>query len=183
MRLPKRSGLLQLTALAVSAIIYFAVRSVPLAVKPAVDPSDIPVSSVVYRVVDGDTLKLSDGKRVRLIGVDTPEIHYSEKLLKDSARTGRGVRSIQALGLRASEYTKNLCENKPVKLEYDVKQRDRYERLLAYVYLEDGTFVNAKIVEDGYGMVMTVPPNVKHADYFLKLQKDARENRRGLWEK
>ena len=64
-------------------------------------------------------------------------------------------------------------------LEFDVKQRDRDGRLLAYVYLEDGTFVNAWLVEQGYAQVMTVPPNVKHHELFLKLQKEATEAGRG----
>ncbi len=65
-----------------------------------------------------------------------------------------------------------------VHLEFDVQQRDRYGRLLAYVYLKDGTFANAWLVEQGYAQVMTVPPNVKYQDLFLKLQREAR---RGLW--
>ncbi len=59
-----------------------------------------------------------------------------------------------------------------------MEQRDRYGRLLAYVYLEDGTFVNAWLVENGYAMVMTIPPNVRNQDVFLKLQREAK---RGLW--
>ena len=62
-----------------------------------------------------------------------------------------------------------------------VPQRDRYGRLLAYVYLEDDTFVNAWLVENGYAMVMTVPPSVKHQNLFLELQRKARDARRGLW--
>ncbi len=72
-------------------------------------------------------------------------------------------------------------DGKTVRLEFDVEQRDRYGRLLAYVYLEDGTFVNAWLVENGYAMVITVPPNVKYQELFLKLQREARETRRGLW--
>ena len=68
-----------------------------------------------------------------------------------------------------------------MRLEYDVEKKDRYARTLAYVYLEDGTFVNAKILEEGYGQVMTVPPNVKNAQYFLDLERQARQNRAGLW--
>jgi micrococcal nuclease len=68
-----------------------------------------------------------------------------------------------------------------VKLQYDVDRIDQYGRTLAYVYLEDGTFVNAEIVKNGYAQIMTVPPNVKYADKFLKLQQEARENNRGLW--
>lgn len=62
-----------------------------------------------------------------------------------------------------------------------MQKRDKYGRLLAYVYLEDGTFVNAWLVENGYAMVMTVPPNVKYQELFLKLQREARGARRGLW--
>ena len=70
---------------------------------------------------------------------------------------------------------------KTVHLDLDVQQLDRYGRLLAYVYLEDGIFVNAWLVEHGYAQVMTVPPNVKHEGLFLKLQREAREAGRGLW--
>ncbi len=68
-------------------------------------------------------------------------------------------------------------------LEFDVQQLDRYKRLLAYVYLEDGTFVNAWLVQHGYAAVMTVPPNVKYQELFLRLQREAREGSRGLWGK
>ncbi len=64
-----------------------------------------------------------------------------------------------------------------------MQQRDRYKRLLAFVYVEDDTFVNAWLVENGYAVVMTIPPNVKHQELFLKLQREAREERRGLWER
>lgn len=136
----------------------------------------------VKRVVDGDTIQLETGERVRLIGIDTPEMHESDKLYRDSQRTGEDVSTIQKLGRRAYEFTKNLLETKRVSLEFDVEKRDRYDRLLAYVYLKDGTFVNAKIVEQGYASLMTIPPNVKYADLFLKLYRQARENRRGLWQ-
>jgi len=65
--------------------------------------------------------------------------------------------------------------------EFDVEKKDRYERLLAYVYLKDGTFLNAEIVKQGYASLMTYPPNVKYADDFVKLYREARENNRGLW--
>ncbi len=64
-----------------------------------------------------------------------------------------------------------------------MQQRDRYGLLLAYVYLEDGTFVNAWLVEHGFALVMTVPPNVQHQELFLRLQREAREAGRGLWAK
>ncbi len=71
--------------------------------------------------------------------------------------------------------------DRSVRLEFDVQELDRYGRTLAYVYLEDGTFVNAWLVENGYAAVLTVPPNVKHQGLFLKLQREAREQKRGLW--
>jgi len=136
---------------------------------------------LVKRVVDGDTILLETGERVRLIGIDTPELHESDKLYRDASRTRQDISTIQKLGRRAYEFTRNLVEGKRVSLEFDVEKRDRYKRLLAYVYLKDGTFVNAEIVKQGYASLMTFPPNVKYADLFLKLYREARENRRGLW--
>jgi|SRR3989338_8677644 len=137
---------------------------------------------LVKRAVDGDTLELETGEKVRLIGIDTPEMHESNKLYRDAHRTKQDTTTIQKLGRRAYEFTKNLVEGKRVSLEFDVERYDRYKRLLAYVYLKDGTFVNAEIVEQGYASLLTYPPNVKYADLFLKLYRQARENHRGLWE-
>ncbi|MDD4899946.1 MAG: thermonuclease family protein [Candidatus Omnitrophica bacterium] len=137
---------------------------------------------IVQRAVDGDTLVLENGERVRLIGIDTPELHPSEKLNRDSQRTGQDIGTIKKMGERAYEFTKKLVEGKPVSLEFDVEKYDKYNRLLAYVYLKDGTFVNAEIVKQGYASLMTFPPNVKYAEMFNKLYSEARENRRGLWE-
>ena len=86
------------------------------------------------------------------------------------------------MGRRAYEVTKKLVEGKRVRLEFDVERFDKYKRILAYVYLLDGTFVNAAIVEQGYASLMTYPPNVKYADLFLRLYREARQNKRGLWE-
>jgi len=136
----------------------------------------------VKRVIDGDTLELEDGQRVRLIGIDAPEMHESEKLLRDMRRTKRDIQAIKAMGRRAYEFLKNMVENKKVRLEFDVEKYDRYHRLLAYVFLkEDDTFVNAKMLEEGFAQVMTIPPNVKYADYFLTLFRKAREEKKGLW--
>jgi micrococcal nuclease len=119
-------------------------------------------------VVDGDTFVLAGGERVRLIGIDTPETVHPHK-------------PIEHLGPEASEFAKRLLSGQMVRLEFDVQERDRYGRLLAYVYLEDGTFVNAEILRQGYGVLLTVPPNVKFAEEFLEIQRQAREAGRGLW--
>ena len=136
---------------------------------------------LVTRVVDGDTLKLGNGDRVRLIGIDTPEMHDSSKLYRDSQRSHVDVSQIKKLGKKAYEYTRNLVEGKKVRLEFDLERKDKYGRLLAYVYLQDGTFVNAEIVKQGFASLMTIPPNVKYADTFQQLYQEARENNRGLW--
>lgn len=143
----------------------------------SVDYTDI----CVKRVVDGDTLLLENGERVRLIGIDTPEIHESKKLYKDARRAKEDISTIQKLGRRAYLFTKDLVEGKRVSLEFDVERRDVYKRLLAYAYLQDGTFVNAEVVKQGYASLMTIPPNTKYAPLFLKLYQQARENKKGLW--
>lgn len=135
----------------------------------------------VTRVIDGDTIQINTGARVRLIGIDTPEMHDSSKLHRDSNYSGQDIDVIKAQGRRAYAFTKALIEGKYVNLEFDVEKKDKYGRLLAYVYLTDKTFVNAKIIEEGYASLMTIPPNVKYADLFLKLFREARENKRGLW--
>jgi micrococcal nuclease len=127
----------------------------------------------VKRVVDGDTFWIDDGSekgvKVRLIGVDAPESRNT------------GTREIAYFGKEASDYLTKLIGGKKVRLEYDVGRFDKYGRTLAYVYLEDGTFINAKLVRDGYANVMTIPPNVKYADTFLKMERKARNQKKGMW--
>jgi micrococcal nuclease len=127
----------------------------------------------VRRVVDGDTFWIDDGSqkgmKIRLIGVDAPESRNSGK--KENAYFGK----------ESSDYLTSLISGKRIRLEYDAGHFDKYGRTLAYVYLEDGTFVNASMVKNGYATVMTVPPNVKYADTFLKLEKKARKRNKGLW--
>ena len=86
-------------------------------------------------------------------------------------------------GKEASKYTTKQLEGKTVYIEYDTEKRDKYQRVLAYVFLSDGTFFNAKLMHDGYANLLTIPPNVKYVDLFIELAKEARENKRGLWSK
>lgn len=129
----------------------------------------------VLRVIDGDTFRAADGSPkgmiIRLIGVDAPE----------SRNTGRKVKS--ELGAEATKYLQKLIGGKRVRLEYDVDRTDQYGRTLAYVYLEDGTFINAELVKNGYANIMTIPPNVKYQELFLKLERKARKSGEGLWKK
>ena len=137
-------------------------------------------ASVRY-VVDGDTFLLSNGEKVRLIGIDAPESRENAKLERDLKHTRKSKIAVLAMGKQASKFVRRLLKGKKVRLEYDSTLRDDYGRLLAYVYLEDGTFVNAEIVKAGYAKIMTIPPNVKYASLFSSLQREARENHRGLW--
>jgi micrococcal nuclease len=147
-------------------------------------PAGLPESRVV-RVVDGDTVVLRAEDReetVRLIGIDTPEAHDSEKLERDAQRQGRSRAVIQAMGARATKFTQEHVLARIVFVERDVRLRDRYGRSLAYLWLADGRLFNAELVREGYAVAMTVPPDVKYATHFVRLEREARASRRGLWE-
>jgi len=168
----------------------------------------------VERVIDGDTLKLTNGERVRLIGIDTPESRDNPKARRDAERTGQDLETITKMGQEATEFVKGLVkQGQEVRLDFDVQGMDKYGRLLAYVYipevlwksgeqhvpisvpptgherviLDDGNtvgaykFLNATIIKSGYAQPMTIPPNVKYAELFERLYKEAREQKRGLW--
>lgn len=134
---------------------------------PSAGASIPPGFSLVTRVVDGDTIEVG-GQKVRYIGVNTPE-------------TVDPRRPVQCFGHEASEFNKSLVDGKPVRLVRDISETDKYGRLLRYVYLEDGTFVNLALVSGGYAQVNTYPPDVAHAAEFQKAQADARAAGRGLW--
>lgn len=136
----------------------------------------------VDKVYDGDTIHLTTGEKVRLIGIDAPESHENPKLDRDVASRHSSRKAQLALGREAAGYVNAFLYNKDVRLEFDVQPRDKYQRQLAYVYLMDGTFVNKKIICDGYAYPMTIPPNVKYADEFKACFDEAREKRRGLWQ-
>lgn len=127
----------------------------------------------VVRVVDGDTIvaRLPGGeKSIRLIGIDTPETVDPRK-------------PVQCFGREASERTKALLPpGTAIRLERDVEARDHYGRLLAYVHrVDDGTFVNLALAEEGYAQPLTIPPNVAYSARFSAAAADARQQGRGLW--
>jgi micrococcal nuclease len=142
------------------------------------------LSGTVVKVVDGDTVDvvLSQGRRrVRLIGVDAPELHDGPKLDREAAHSGRSRAAIRALGRAATAFTQRRLAGKAVGLELDVARQDRYGRLLAYLWLADGTLFNAELVREGYAQLLTVPPNVRHANELRRLEREARAAGRGLW--
>jgi micrococcal nuclease len=149
-----------------------ALCGVLLALLTAVSVWSAPTSldGTVVRVVDGDTIHVridAHVEKVRYIGVNTPEVHHPRKGEEPGGR-------------EAAEVNRRLIEGKTVRLELDVRERDRYGRLLAYVWVGD-VMINAELVRLGYAQVMTVPPNVRYQQLFLKLQREAREAGRGLW--
>ena len=122
-------------------------------------------------VSDGDTIRvrLDSGRveRVRYIGVDTPE-------------TAKPHAPVECFAERAREFNERLVGDREIRLELDVEERDRYGRLLAYVYA-DRTLVNAELLREGFADVLTVPPNVRFAARFRRLARDARQGGKGLW--
>ncbi|MEP6953705.1 MAG: thermonuclease family protein [Solirubrobacteraceae bacterium] len=129
-------------------------------------------AGAVVRVVDGDTIRVrlnGRSERVRYIGVDTPE----------SVKPGTPV---QCYAERAAAANRSLVAGRRVRLVADAEERDRFGRLLAYVYREpDGAFVNAALVRYGYARTLTIPPNVAHREDFSRLAAEARHAGRGLW--
>lgn len=147
----------------------------PLAVAAQTDGTEASSDKwfAVTRVVDGDTFWVDDGSekglKIRLIGIDAPEPRNA------------GTRPKGYFGAESTSYLQQLLTDKKVRLEYDVSRFDRYGRTLAYAYLQDGTFINADLVRNGFAAVMTVPPNVKHQETFTALAAKARRQNKGLW--
>jgi micrococcal nuclease len=127
----------------------------------------------VKEVIDGDTIVLSNNQHVRYLGMDTPEIRRNVN--------GVWVYDAQPFAEEAKALNQNLVEGKNARLEFDVEKKDKYNRLLAYCFIGE-TFVNAKLLEEGLAVLYTSVPNIKHVDLFVKLQKQARENKKGIWQ-
>lgn len=121
----------------------------------------------VVRVIDGDTIELENGERVRYIGIDTPETLDPRK-------------PVECFGAEASKKNKELVEGRAVRLEKDITDRDEYNRLLRYVFMGD-TFINLELVRQGFAHSYSYPPDVKRQEQFLTAEREARETKRGLW--
>lgn len=137
------------------------------------DPTPTNNQLLVKRVIDGDTIELDNGDKVRYIGIDTPETLDPRK-------------PVQCFGKNASAKNKELVEGKPVWLVKDITDKDKYGRLLRYVYLgdpdqESSVFVNLELVKQGFAHSSTYPPDIKFQELFLAAQAEARDANRGLW--
>jgi micrococcal nuclease len=139
----------------------------------------------VIRVVDGDTfIAYVRGTResIRLIGIDAPESGDNTRVKKQSEKLGLRARDVLKLGTTSKRFLKTMLKRfSGVQLEFDVRPRDRYRRLLCYVYLKDGRMVNEVVVRSGFAWASSYPPNVKHQHLFQAAQHEAEAKRSGLW--
>jgi endonuclease YncB( thermonuclease family) len=166
---------------------------------------------VIEQVVDGNTLKLSEGKKVRLIGIDAPEDSPNAKAREESKRTGQNLEALVQMGRDATAWVKENFKGRKVFLKHDVQEKDTDGTELAYVYLFDElgsfqglpynqritdlkgewwegrqqglfVFLNATIVGSGYAQPAVAAPNDQYADLFTELYEKARQYNRGLWD-
>ncbi len=117
-------------------------------------------------MIDGDTITIEGGYRVRYIGIDAPEIHPS----------------LEAFGIEARQANRRLVEGKEVRLEKDVTETDKYGRLLRYVWVDD-ILIEAELVRQGLARAKAYPPDTKYQDYLKQMEAEAREAGRGIWAK
>jgi micrococcal nuclease len=119
-------------------------------------------------VNDGDTIVLTSGKRVRYIGINSPEIDHDGQ-------------KAQPLGYAARTFNKQMVLNRKIRLEFDLERQDRYGRLLAYIFLADGIFLNERLLQEGYAFFLFHKPNLKYNQHLLKAQQEAMKARKGIW--
>lgn len=123
--------------------------------------------STIAKVIDGDTIQTSDGKKIRYIGIDSPESQDPRK-------------PVECFAHESTERNKQLVLGQVVRLEIDVSQTDRYGRLLRYIYIGN-TMINEQLVLEGYALASSYPPDIKYQKRLKTAEKTARENNRGLW--
>lgn len=130
-------------------------------------------------VIDGDTIVLGNGRHVRYIGINAPEIAHDEHFI-GSKPEGK-ARKAEPFGEAAKKYNQYLVGSKDVRLEFDKEEHDRYGRWLAYIFLSNGAFVNKTMIEKGYAYVLPRKPNVKYERILLQAQRDAMLKKIGIW--
>jgi endonuclease YncB( thermonuclease family) len=122
----------------------------------------------VKKVYDGDTILLANGNKVRLLGINTPEVEGRNK-------------TAQAGGEQAKRWLQKKLQNKKVRLLKDVEKNDKYGRLLAHIFTEDKQHINLELVKNGLASVNIHPPNLKYTDQLLKAELLAEQQRLGIW--
>ena len=184
--LDKEAKLISQAILLLTIFIVFSGLVFPSPTPASPNSRDRGVDTVV-QIVDGDTLTIQHNGRmekIRLIGIDAPESSTNNKTKKDASRGNGDVDTITKMGKEATRFVKRIVKpGDQVTIEFDKQIRDKYGRLLGYVYLSNGKMLNEEIVRAGYANLLTYPPNVKYQDRFRHAYHEARENNRGLWGK
>ncbi|MEM4134406.1 MAG: thermonuclease family protein [Candidatus Micrarchaeia archaeon] len=138
-------------------------------------------------VVDGDTIKVyyqEEKVSVRLIGIDAPESKMNDRVYRQAESFNKSVEKIVEMGQKSKKYAKKILQGREyVYLELDAQIKDKYGRILGYVWLEPDKkqMLNEIMVREGYAVVYTCPPNVKYTERFVKAEREAREKKKGLW--
>lgn len=172
--MPKRTFLFALGLLLLTVGSLLGKQSEPLPMQEEQQKATIQTVQVT-KVIDGDTIEIEGGRKVRYIGIDAPEMRDRRS-------------SVQCFAKEATSENQRLVEGKHVRLEKDVSETDKFGRLLRYVFIDPSTssgqvlFVNDHLVRQGFAQVSTFPPDVRRQSQFLQAQQEARENNRGLWE-
>lgn len=143
-------------------------------IQPLCFNNEFPSEAGVAKVIDGDTIVLDGGEKVRYLGINAPEIRVRDG--------NQWIPKIQICGKEAKTYNQKLVEGKRVRLEYDQKKRDDYNRILAYVW-SDGVLINGELLRKGLALVDVRSPNRKHQKMFFNFQREARDFHRGIWGK
>jgi len=155
-----------ITLIAISAIIPAQVLAVEKTESKLCAGKESCIAKV-ERVIDGDTIELDMGEKVRFIGIDAPEMNPAE-----------------CFGEEASNKNKGLLEGKEIKLEKDISDTDKYGRLLRYVYVTENNaeiFINDYLIRNGFANSFSYPPDTKHQKEFQEAEKEAKENKKGFW--
>ncbi len=144
--------------------------SVPAPAAPQCPPDRIDAQARVKHVLDGDTIELDDGRRLRLIGLNTPEIGH------DGAPS-------EPFAIEARDHLQRLLagHGNRIALRYDRERTDNYQRTLAHLFLADGTSITAELLEQGLGAVLVVPPNVWNAPCYQQAERRAQARQQGIW--
>jgi micrococcal nuclease len=132
-----------------------------------------PQYGYVTKVIDGDTVRLNNGKLLRYLGINTPELRKKDKY-------GNWYEINDIYAKKAFLFNKNLVENKKIKIEYDKEREDRHGRLLGYVFVKD-KFINYELLKSGWAELYIWGPNFKYQDTLAKAFKNALDGRKGIW--
>lgn len=156
-----------------SALLFICANAHPLNIQAFPSNCQLPAdqvhSAVIRHIIDGDTVILKNGAKVRLIGIDTPELGYGKKPDQTGAMAAK--RYLQA----------TIGENRRISLLYGVEKYDRHGRYLAHIFLADGQNLQARLLRDGLATPFNVPPNLSYVDCYQEASIQARERRVGLW--